>query len=174
MGRERPGWTWRAGPATAALLIALAACSARGLSIRRGGGPQAEVGGVGDAAVQTRPDGAASAEAGASPACWGDERDLLPACAEVAACTNRVVSECTQTDGCELTFSAPLGGSGSIGIVVYVNCVEVSERATGDDGDGWILTEDRRTLRLVGAACDAASAHAPSRVLVKQAHSCIL
>jgi len=123
--------------------------------------------GAGDGAVHTQTDtAAASPEAGAgATACWGDERDLLPACAEVAACTNRVISECTQTSECEFAFLAPLAASGSILMVVYVNCHEAT---------GWALSEDRRTLRLLGAACDAARAQAPSRVMVKYVHSCIL
>lgn len=167
MDRERAGWTMRAGPAIAALAMALAACSNRALSFRPDGGQRDVADGAGDGAVHTQADtAAASPEAGAgATACWGDERDLLPACAEVTACVNHLISECTQTSECEFAFLAPLAASGSISMVVYVNCHEAT---------GWALSEDRRTLRLLGAACDAARAQAPSRVMVKYVHSCIL
>jgi hypothetical protein len=185
---------WASWLAATVLIVGSAGCSSRGLGVRADAGEHADLGAVADGVVRdlaAQADAATAvldqrAEAGAddgadaavgnvdagssAAACWGNEHDQLPGCAQIDACVpTRLDGECTQTGECEFAFPERL----SIAIIVFVNCLEVPEANPATGNDGWVLSDDQHRLLLVGAACESAKVSPPPRILVEAIHSCI-
>ena len=156
---------------TAALMFTLLGCGRTEGMHAKDAGAQAE------APVEASQDEGSQPDMGAAvsaPACWGDARDTLPACAMMDGCALLVsrpppYQECTRTADCEFTFATPLNDL----LGVSVDCIDVAVSSL-DPGGAWSLSDDRRTVILTGPACARAKASPSPRFLVVFIHSCIL